>query len=342
MPSGVEVSAEFINKNLIRRQSGYGRGGRMSIEKDVVKIKSGVRFGFSTGAPICLEIINKDWENWRKPMSTIPVNQADEEVISKKIENVRPGHADFAGALKYNFDDIRNVLERSSARETASRVAVGSVAQAFLKAFGVEITSNVIQVGAEKDINKLKEVVDKAREDGNSLGGAFEVVAKGLPVGLGSHVHWDRKLDGKIAGAIMSIPAIKSVSIGEGYKASELKGSEFHDEIFLENEKVVRKTNNAGGLEGGMTNGEPVVVKAIMKAIPTMEKPLNSINLYSKEPHVAHFERSDVCAIEAAAVVGESMLAIVLADAFLEKFGGDSLEEISINYKNYVARIGIK
>lgn len=348
LPSGITLLEEYINSNLAERQRGYGRGGRMKIENDKAQINSGVRFGITTGAPICLEIINKDWTNWLTPMSVSPVDLNLEEVKAKRITNVRPGHADYAGAIKYNTDDIRNILERSSARETTTRVAVGAVAKAVLKAFNIKISSKVTKIGTfaisgefnpDEPTEELKAYIDKTQQDGDTLGGIFELKAIGLPVGLGSHVHWDRKLDGKIAQSIMSIPAIKSVSVGEGDKASELSGSKFHDEIYINNGEIIRKTNNAGGIEGGMTNGAPVIVKAIMKAIPTMKKPLNSIDLYSKTEHVAHFERSDVCAVPAAAVVGEAMLAIVLLEVFLEKFGGDSLEEIKSNYNNYVKKL---
>jgi len=370
VPAGIQIDENYINSHLARRQVGYGRGGRMKIETDRVKINSGIRHGVTTGAPICLEIENKDWENWTIPMSTSPVDLSDPEieksVLSKKITNIRPGHADLAGALKYNHTDIRNILERSSARETATRVAVGAIAQNILANFGIEIFSHVLRIGEvavnvanlPDDYTKLKELaensdlrcadsntaeqmrkhIDQAKEAGDTLGGIFELVALNLPVGLGSFVHWDRKLDGLIAQAIMSIPAIKSVEIGLGTGCAEYPGSKVHDEIYPKQDNTgnyYRKTNNAGGIEGGMTNGEPLIVKAAMKPIPTMKKPLKSINIETGQEHLAHFERSDVCAVPAAGVVGEAMLANVLVNAFLEKFGGDSLSEIKASYENY-------
>lgn len=336
MPSGVAIDKDFIDNELKRRQGGYGRGGRMQIETDKVSIKSGVRFGKTTGAPICLEIENQDWANWTVPMSTESVDLTDpdvaEAVRAKKITRVRPGHADLSGAIKYNHEDVRNILERSSARETASRVAVGGVAKGLLKEFGIESSSKVLNICGAKSEEEIKKVIDEAKEQGDTLGGSFEVVFKNLPVGLGSFVHWDRRLDGQLAQALMSIPAVKAVEIGAGVEVAGLSGAKTHDEIFFENGKYFRKTNNAGGIEGGMTNGENLVLKVSMKAIPTMKKPLNSVDMETKEPYTAHFERSDTCAVEACAVVAESMAAIVLADAFLDKFGGDSLEEVKKNY----------
>jgi chorismate synthase len=334
VPAGVAVSIDNINACLAARQQGYGRGGRMRIETDKVIINSGVRFGVTTGAPVSLVIENKDWKNWEVPMSVDAVDINDPEtkrlVEEKKITHVRPGHADLAGAIKYGHEDVRNVLERSSARETAMRVAVGAFAQEILNKFGVEVTSRVVQIGAATAEEDMKKAIDLARKAGDTLGGKFEVVATGVPIGLGSYVHWDRRLDGQIAQAVMSIPAIKAVSIGLGEEAGVLPGSKVHDEIFsAESGKgYTRKTNNAGGIEGGVSNGMPIVVSAVMKPIPTMKTPLNSIDIATGEPHTAHFERSDVCAVEAAAVVGEAMVAIALVTAFLEKFGGDSLEEM--------------
>lgn len=364
VPSGINIDSDFINKELARRQVGYGRGGRMKIEKDKVKILSGVRHGMSTGAPICLEIVNKDWQNWSVAMNPEPVenNIENNEIIeSKKIINVRPGHADFAGALKYNHKDIRNILERSSARETASRVAVGAIAKLILKEFNIDCVSFVTRIGnipacvpdnpfdAKEKIEacdlrtsdsssyeQMKKEIDNAKIDGDTLGGSFQVVFSNIPVGLGSHVHWDRKLDGLLAQAIMSIPAVKSVEIGLGAKVAETPGSKTHDEIFIENGKYYRKTNHAGGIESGMSNGENIVISAAMKAIPTMRKPLNSIAIDKKEPVQAHFERSDTCAVAACGVVAEAMAAIVIADAMFEKFSHDSLNEMKINYKNYL------
>lgn len=370
VPAGIEINSDYINKQLARRQQGYGRGGRMQIEKDKVIINSGIRHGFTTGAPITLVIENKDWENWTVPMSAESVDMENSEikelVNQKKITHVRPGHADLSGALKYNHEDIRNILERSSARETAIRVAVGTLAQNILSQFGIEIFSHITQIGSAKineniiykeDFSILKEkaessdvrcadekiseeirkIIDKASEEGDSLGGIFEIIALNAPVGLGSFVHWDRRLDAQIAKAVMSIPAIKSVSIGLGEDSGKVFGSEMHDEIFIkaENKEYQRKTNNAGGIEGGMSNGMPIIVKAAMKPIPTLKKPLKSINLENGQEHTAHYERSDVCAAPAACVVGEAMVAIALINAFFEKFGGDSLIEMKSNFENY-------
>ena len=367
MPSGVKVEKEFIDNELKRRQAGYGRGGRMKIESDSVKILSGVRHGFSTGAPICLEIGNNDWKNWSVAMNPYPVenNEENNQIIeSKKIVNVRPGHADFAGALKYNHTDIRNILERSSARETASRVAAGSIAKCLLKEFNIDIISYVAEIYDVKvpecidpfkcrekiessdlrtfDDNAyelMKQRIDKAKEDGDTIGGTFKVIIRGVPVGLGSHVQWDRKLDGLLAQAVMSIPAVKSVEIGLGRNVSSALGSKTHDEIFIENGKYYRKTNNAGGIESGMSNGEDIIITASMKAIPTMRKPLNSVAIDKKEEVSAHFERSDTCAVPACSVVAEAMSAIVIADNLCEKFSHDSIEEMKLNYNNYIKRI---
>ncbi len=367
VPSGITIDNDFINSELARRQVGYGRGGRMKIEKDTAQILSGVRHGKSIGSPICLEIQNKDWQNWLIPMSSQPVENTKENsdiIEAKKIKNVRPGHADLAGALKYNHEDVRNILERSSARETTTRVAVGAVAKSILKEFGIKGISVVTQIGNVKaDIpqnlfeNKekiensdlrttdeqayelMKSEIDKAKEEGDTLGGSFKVVFKNVPVGLGSHVHWDRKLDGLLAQAIMSIQAVKSVEIGMGKKVASTLGSKTHDEIFVENGEYIRKTNNAGGIESGMSNGEDIIITASMKAIPTMRKPLHSIQIDSKTPVEAHFERSDTCAVAACAVVAEAMAAIILADAMLEKFSHDNLEEMKRNYNNYLAQI---
>lgn len=361
VPAGFDIDNEYINAQLAKRQVGYGRGGRMKIETDKAIIKSGVRFGKSTGAPIAMEIVNKDFENWKIPMSSSPVDQNDEnlaKIAEKEITNVRPGHADFAGAIKYDQQDVRNILERSSARETAARVAVGAVAKCILKQFGIEGFSYVLQIAEvkadenvvpdEKTIEsndlrladtsvyeQIKAAIDKAREEGDTLGGKVEVIYKKLPIGLGSHVQWDRKLDGQLAQAVMSIQAVKAVEIGMGVDVAKTSGKNTHDEVFFENGKIVRKTNNAGGLEGGITNGENLVVKASMKAIPTMKTSLSSINLKSKEAISAHFERSDTCAVSACGVVADAMVATVLVNAFLEKFGQDNLEQIKRNYSAY-------
>jgi len=369
VPAGIEIDIDFINGELARRQQGYGRGGRMLIEKDKAEITSGVRHGITTGAPIALVILNKDWENWTIPMSTTPVDLNDKDICDlisqKRITKVRPGHADLAGAFKYNHTDVRNILERSSARETAVRVAVGAVAQCVLNKFNIEIFSHVVQIGSvkidEKNIpqdfaklksqaenselrcadtnttQKMKEIIDLAGKEGDTLGGIFEVIALNLPVGLGSFVQWDKRLDGQISQAMVSVPAIKSVNIGIGEEAGKIEGSKAHDEIFPKENSAdyLRQTNFAGGIEGGMSNGMPILVRAAMKPIPTLRKPLKSIDLETGKEHIAHYERSDVCAVSAASVVGEAMLAIVLANAFLEKFGGDSFAEIKNNYENY-------
>lgn len=338
MPSNVLIDKGFIDLELSRRQQGYGRGGRMNIESDEVEIKSGVRFSKTTGAPICLEIQNRDWENWKIPMSIDVVDLNNPEILKKiqdkEITKVRPGHADLSGAIKYNHQDVRNVLERSSARETAARVAVGAVAKCLLKEFGISFSSKIIQVGSAFDEENMKKEIDYAKNDGDTLGGKFEVICENLPVGLGSFVSWDRRLDGKLAQAVMSIPAVKAVEIGMGVDTASHRGSQVHDEIFFDNGIYKRKTNNAGGIEGGMTNGEPVIIKGTMKPIPTMKKALQSVDIKTKEPYEAHFERSDTCAIEACAVVAEAMCAIIFADAFLEKYGADSLEELKKNFKN--------
>lgn len=362
VPAGFRIKTSVINEDLARRQAGYGRGGRMKIEADTVEIKSGVRFGKTTGAPICLEIKNKDFENWQDVMNVeyqdYPTQEALKKIDEKSFTTVRPGHADFAGYQKYNFTDLRDVLERSSARKTAIEVAVGSIAKQILKEFGIMGFSHVIQIGnvkldfypktytlikekAEKsDVrcaddltsDRMKNAIDEAAEAGDTLGGKFEVIFGNLPVGLGSYVHWDKCLDGRIAQAVMSIPAVKAVEIGAGVEAATLKGSQMHDEIFIKNKKTYRETNNAGGIEGGMTNGEAVVVRGTMKAIPTMRKALATVDIKDMQPASAHFERSDTCAVPACAVVAEARVAIILVDAFLEKIGGDNFSEIKKRY----------
>ena len=362
IPAGIRIKASVINEDLTRRQVGYGRGGRMKIEKDTVEIKSGVRFGKSTGAPICLEIKNKDFENWQEVMNTeyqdYPAQETLKKIEEKSFTTVRPGHADYAGSIKYNFTDLRNVLERSSARKTAIEVAVGSVAKQILKEFGIMGFSHVIQIGnvkldfypktytlikekAEKSdvrcaddltADRMRNAIDEAAQAGDTLGGKFEVIFGNLPVGLGSYVHWDRCLDGRLAQAVMSIPAVKAVEIGAGVDAASLKGSQMHDEIFVKNKNVYRHTNNAGGLEGGMTNGEALVIKGTMKAIPTMRKPLATVDIEDMQPASAHFERSDTCAVPACAVVAEARIAIILADELLTKIGGDNFVEMKAHY----------
>lgn len=322
LPAGLPVDTDFINSELKRRQQGYGRGDRMNIESDKAEITSGVRFGKTIGSPLTLVIYNKDYENWQKIMSI----HAEDETDEKAFYTYRPGHADYAGSIKYNRKDLRDILERSSARKTAIEVAVGAVAKLLLKHYGITCQSNVIQIGQGRTEEEFHSQIDMAKEKGDTLGGKFEVVYKGLPVGLGSHVHWDRAIDGKIAQAVMSIPAVKAVSFGNGENACEISGSSFHDEIFLTDGKIFRKTNNAGGVEGGMTNGEPLVVKAVMKPIPTMRTPLKTVDSSNMTETEAHFERSDTCAVEACSVVAEARIACVLADEILIKFPTDSLE----------------
>lgn len=339
VPAGFDVSSNLINDELKRRQGGIGRGDRMKIESDEVEIKSGIRFGKTTGAPICLEIQNKDYENWTKIMS---IEKIDVQENEKAFTKPRPGHADFAGAIKYNRTDLRDILERSSARKTAIDVAIGSVAKQILSEFNITCSSNILQIGGESDEVKIIEKVDFAKEQGDTLGGKFEIVFKNLPIGLGSHVQWDRKLDGLIVQSVMSIPAIKSVEIGLGSDSANVFGSEMHDEIFIEDNRYLRKTNNAGGLEGGMTNGEDLVIKATMKPIPTLKKTLSTIDFKDNSQTEAHFERSDVCAVHACAVVVEAMIACVLVDAFLDKFGKDNISEIKTSYLNRIEKIGSK
>lgn len=327
LPANLEIDVDFINEELKRRQCGYGRGARMQIESDTVEILSGVRFGKTLGSPVTLQIKNRDFENWQKIMSADPKNITSD----KAFTTYRPGHADYAGSVKYNQKDLRNILERSSARKTAIEVAVGAVAKLFLKQFGITGSSKVLQIGNGVTEEEFHNEIDKAKEAGDTLGGKIEVIFENLPVGLGSFVHWDRTLDGKIAQAVMSIPAIKSVSIGNGDRAFEMKGSEFHDEIFFEDGKITRKTNNAGGIEGGMTNGENIVVKAVMKPIPTMRRPLSTVDCVTHEETEAHFERSDTCAVEACAVVAETRVACILANEILMKFGGDNMDDYNLN-----------
>ncbi|HEX8947870.1 MAG TPA: chorismate synthase [Dissulfurispiraceae bacterium] len=358
IPSGLSLSSEDIDRELKRRQAGYGRGGRMKIEQDHAEILSGVRWGKTIGSPISLFVENRDWKNWQEGMSPDSKNGGAIPPVTRP----RPGHADLAGALKYAHKDIRNILERSSARETAMKVAVGAIAKQFLSVFGVSIGSYVVRIGSVKmqpvpearlsdlfksaegspvrcpDGNaskKMVKLIDKAMRNGDSLGGVFEVVAAGVPAGLGSHIQWDRKLDGKFAQALMSIQAIKGVEIGTGFAMAERFGSEVMDEIFYK-KAFYRKTNHAGGIEGGMTNGMPLVLKAAMKPIPTLRKPLRSVDIIGKKSIEAAYERSDTCAVPAAAVVGEAMAAVVLADAFLEKFGGDSTAEVKRNFDSYM------
>jgi chorismate synthase len=359
LPAGLSLDEEYIAHDLARRQGGYGRSARMKIEQDRAEILSGVRHGLTIGSPISLLIWNRDWENWKEIMAI-----ATMETESEKVTRLRPGHADLAGTIKYGQDDIRPILERASARETAARVAVGAVARRLLKEFGIEIYSHTIAIGgvyaknegsgkidwdnvekspvrcSEVDTEKkMMAVIDKAKADGDTLGGVFQVVAMSVPIGLGSHVHWDRRLSGKISQAIMSINAVKGVEIGAGFALANLPGSQSHDVIERAGQKWHHETNRAGGIEGGITNGEPIVIKAVVKAIPTLAKPLPSVDLKTGDSVVAHVERSDVCVVPAAGVIGESMLAIVLADAVLQKFGGDHIKETVRNYEGYLGEI---
>ena len=361
MVAGLPLDEDYIARDLARRQGGYGRGARMKIEQDRAEIISGVRYGFTIGSPISLLINNRDWKNWQEAMSVSPVAKKSEPVT-----RLRPGHADLAGTKKYGLDDVRPILERASARETAARVAVSAVARRFLEEFGIEIKSHTIAIGSAQadnvNIDKIDwakvekspvrcattktekamiAAVDAAKIAGDSAGGKFQVIATGLPIGLGSHVQWDRRLDGRIAQAIMSINAVKSIEIGDSSSIEGLKGSLTHDTIRYNKAKREwsHATNHAGGIEGGISNGEAITVTALVKPIPTLSKPLPSIDLKTGRPIDAHIERSDVCVVPAAGVIGEAMLAIVLADAMLEKFGGDHLKETVRNYNNYLKTI---
>jgi chorismate synthase len=370
MVADLPLGEAYINKELKRRQQGYGRGPRMKIEEDKAEIIAGVRYGLTTGSPIALSITNRDWQNWQEQLSISPVEKEVGPVTCP-----RPGHADLAGVTKYGLKDIRPIMERASARETAARVAVGAIARKFLEGLGLAIHSHTVAIGRhhwKKDKAssidwqqveaspvrcanaKLEKVmiaaIDEAKADGDTLGGIFEVIATGVPIGLGSHVSWDRRLDGRIAQAIMSINAVKGVEIGAGFALAELKGSQAHDVIEPSPPSVIaseakqslpwrRATNRAGGTEGGISNGEDIIVSAAVKPIATLASPLPSIDLRSGNVAKAHYERSDVCVLPAAGVIAEAMLAIVLADACLEKFGGDNLKETLANYRNYLRSI---
>lgn len=361
IPAGLALSGEDIDRELKRRQGGHGRGGRMKIEADRVDILSGVRWGRTTGSPITLLVENKDWQNWKEGMSVEEALQGSIEAVTRP----RPGHADLAGALKYGEHDIRNILERSSARETAMRVALGAVAKKFLSAFRITIGSYVTGIGpvsikpdtadlmslfeqAEASAvrcpdgeasREMVEIIDRAASEGNSLGGIFEIFALGLPPGLGSHIQWNRRLDGRLAQALMSIQAIKGVEVGLGFEAARRTGREVMDEITGDKPPFNRKTNNAGGVEGGISNGMPLVLRAAMKPIPTQKKPMKSVDIITREPFEAAYERSDVCAAPAASVIGEAMAALLIADAFLEKFGGDSMAETGRNHEAYLKAV---
>jgi chorismate synthase len=362
MPAGVPVTEDAINKELARRQKGYGRGARMAIETDKVQVSSGIRWGETLGSPIAMSIFNKDWAKWEKLLSVDPADRDE----SKRVVKPRPGHADLVGMLKYDRKDAQDILDRASARETAARVAVGAVCRKLLEPFGIRIYSYVREIGSVKakqiprDAAELiaraeaSEVrcpdaeaeramialIDKAKAAGDTLGGIFTVVITGCPVGLGSHVHWDRKLEGRLSWAMMSIQAIKGVEVGLGFDAARRFGSEVHDEIFHAKDKgFYRGTNNAGGFEGGMTTGEPVVISAAMKPISTLMKPLRSVNVETKEPFQAEVIRSDVVAVPAAGVAAEAIAAFEIARAMREKFAGDSLREMKSNYDRYVEAV---
>ncbi|MDQ6719990.1 MAG: chorismate synthase [Candidatus Dormibacteraeota bacterium] len=358
LPSGLEISEDDLRRDLARRQGGHGRGGRQQIETDFARIVSGVRGGFTIGSPVTLVLENKDHVNWTAEMTA-----SKEGFAPKPVTKLRPGHADLAGALKYGHSDIRNVLERSSARETATRVAAGGVARKLLANFGIEILSftqsiGTVDIGYEgcdpdtitvEDIEaspvrcpdpaaskRMVADIDEVGEKGDTLGGTFRIIARGVPLGLGSYVHWDRKLDGRLAQAVLSINAIKGVEFGAGFEGAARRGSQFHDEIEYQEERFRHLTNRAGGLTGGVTNGEPIDLRVAIKPISTMKKPMPSVDLKTKEKVEAHYERSDVCVVPAAGVIGEAVVALTLADVFLEKFGGDSMTEIERNHRGYL------
>jgi chorismate synthase len=376
IPSNLPVSEADIGKDLARRQKGHGRGGRMKIETDSAQILSGVRHGMTLGSPIALLIENKDWANWEEIMNPDSKYARSAAKLEKgaPVTRPRPGHADLSGALKYGHRDMRNVLERSSARETAARVAVGAVARKFLSEFGIQVGSYVTEIGGiksqtdgknlsslfktaenspvrcvdKKAEKKIISKIDKAMKEGDTLGGVFEVIVIGVPAGLGSYSQWDRRLNAKLAYSLMSIQAIKGVEVGLGFGVSKAPGSSVMDEIYYSKSKprsapaaggFYRKTNNAGGIEGGISTGMPVIVRAAMKPIPTLRSPLSSVDINTKKKFKAAYERSDVCAVPAASVIGEAVTAIAIADSFLDKFGGDSMEEIQRNYKGYLKQL---
>jgi len=364
LPAGIPISTEKINRELWRRQQGFGRGGRMKIETDRVEIVSGVRHSKTIGSPVAIIIRNADWKNWT---DVLPV-EGGEESKKKPVTRPRPGHADLAGGIKYNFGDARYILERASARETTARVAIGALAKAFVGEFGIQVLSHVIAVGeerlgrpaewaeilalAERDEvllgcvdgeaeTRMKSVVDKALRTGDTVGGIFEVVAHGLPPGLGSHIAWDTRLDGRLAQAIVSIQAVKGVEVGFAEEGAMSFGSKVQDTIHYDREarRFFRGANRAGGLEGGMTNGQDVVVRGFLKPISTLRRPLESVDLETRESALAAYERSDVCVVPAAGVVGEAMVSLVVAQAMLEKFGGDSLAETTRNFEGYLEQV---
>ena len=360
MPAGLPLTKELINRDLQRRQQGHGRGGRMKIEQDQIEIVAGVRSGLTLGSPIGLQINNRDWKNWQEIMAVEPGEASTARAVTKP----RPGHADLVGAIKYGHTDMRNVLEKASARETAIRVAVGAVAKALLNQFGIKIISHVKEIGGiqadtrhmdfesleaaseESEVrcadsaagDKMVQKIEEAKRKGDTLGGVFEVIVTGIPPGLGSYSQWDRRLNARLAFALMSIQAMKGVEIGMGFEAARRFGSEVHDEIFYDKGKrfFYRKTNNSGGIEGGISNGQPIVMRVAMKPISTLYSPLKSVDFLTKEPFEASVERSDICTVPAAAVIGEAVVAFELASALTEKFGGDSLREMKRNYESYL------
>jgi chorismate synthase len=366
LPAGIPVCLDFVNRELWRRQQGYGRGGRMKIETDKARILSGIRHSHTIGSPIAVLIENKDWKNWS---GILPVDAREAEPGKEKpVHRPRPGHADLAGAIKYNFKESRYILERASARETTARVAIGALAKTFLKQFGIEVLSHVIAVGpvrleraagwdelvalserdevllgcVDQDTEKrMKDAVDHAYRTGDTVGGIFEVIAHGLPPGLGSHITWDTRLDGRLAQAIVSIQAVKGAEIGLAEEGSRSYGSAVQDTIQYDKSlrEFHRGSNRAGGLEGGITNGQDVVIRGFLKPISTLRRPLESVDLPTREPALAAYERSDVAVVPAAGVIGEAMTALVLAQAFLEKFGGDSLGETRRNHEGYIAQV---
>ena len=363
-PAGFEIDIARINHDLARRQKGYGRGGRMLIEKDEARIVSGIRFGRTMGSPVTFIVENRDYKNWEKRMSADPRDRGEAKVVTRP----RPGHADLAGVLKYNLEDIRDILERASARETTARVAVGAFARQLIAQFGVQVLGYVVSIGSVQasvppamSIEELTRItedsqvrvadtdaeraiiaeIDACKKEGDTLSGIVEVVAVGLPVGLGSHVQWDRKLDGRLAHALLSLQAVKGVEVGIGFEAARVRGSQLHDEIGYDREMrhFTRHSNNSGGTEGGMSTGEPLRVRVAFKPLSTLMRPLKSTDIKTKAEAVGTIERSDVCAIPAAAVIAETVVAFELANAFLEKFGGDSLAEITSNYRNYLEQV---
>ena len=366
VPAGLAISEDYIGIHLARRQKGYGRGGRMLIEQDRAKIISGVRHGLTLGSPIGMTLENKDWANWEEAMAVDPLEGPPQSPRTQRITRLRPGHADLPGAMKYGFDDVRNVLERASARETAARVAAGAIAIKLLEEFGIQIHSHVLSIGpvhaeppekidwdaveespvrcADPDAAlKMAAEIDAAKEAGDTVGGTCEIIAENVPIGLGSHVSWDRKIDAQVAQALMSINAVKAVSIGPGWKIAGQRGSQVQDVILPVTDPDhpwQRETNRLGGTEGGMTNGMPLVAQFAIKPIATMVTPLPSVDLDTGEEVLAHFERSDVCQAPPACVVGEAMVALVLANAFMEKFGGDSIPETRRNFEGYLKTVG--